>query len=198
MGIGKEHVMKKKSANHPHRPINIAVCGSNASGLPAVFNEYAQEVGRAIATAGATLFTGTTTGFSLEAVKGALEKGGNIIGISPAVSREEHLERNELVDLEWWSTVVYTGVGYKMRDIIMIRSVDAAIYIGGGVGTLVEMAAAPDHYVVMGVLEGSGGASELIDTIQAISHRNKPVVIKEADPQKLVAKVIAAVKEKRS
>lgn len=175
--------------------INIAVCGSNAAGLPDSYNQHAQTVGKTIVESGATLFTGVTTGFSLEAVKGARERNGTIVGISPAVSREEHQERNEQVDLDWWTTVIYTGVGYKMRDIIMIRSVDAAIYIGGGVGTLVEMAAAPDHHVIMGVLEGSGGATELIDFIEKISHRSPPVIVKSSDPVQLVLDVIEKIKE---
>ncbi|MEN8253785.1 MAG: hypothetical protein ABFQ62_05440 [Patescibacteria group bacterium] len=178
------------------KKINIAVCGSNASGLPKSFNNKAQEVGAEIARNKATLFTGVTTGFSYEAVKGAHKNKGKIVGITGAESEDEHKERYEKVDLKFWNPIIYTGVGYKMRDIIMIRSVDAAVYIGGGVGTMVEMAAAPDSHTVMGILEDSGGATELIEFIEEISHRNKPVVVREKDPKKLVAAVIRAVKEK--
>lgn len=178
-----------------NRKINIAVCGSNASGLPKSFNKKAQEIGEEIAKNKATLFTGVTTGFSYEAANGCYKEKGNIVGVSGAESRKEHEDSYENVDLDMWNTVIYTGVGYKMRDIIMIRSVDAAIYIGGGVGTMVEMAAAPDCHTVMGVLDGSGGATELIEVIEKISHRNKPIVIKSSDPKDLVEKVIKKVKE---
>jgi hypothetical protein len=179
-----------------HKPVNIAVCGSNAAGLPATYFRQAFLIGQAIAKSGSVLFTGVTTGFSYEAVKGAFKAKGKIIGVSGAESKAEHQERYEQVDLNLWDHIIYTGVGYKMRDVIMIRSVDAAIYIGGGVGTLVEMAAAPDQKVVMGILEGSGGATELIDFIQQISHRNKPVVVKSSDPETLVKKVTKRVKKK--
>lgn len=173
--------------------VSVAVCGSNASGLPAEFNTKAFEIGQELAKAGCTLFSGVTTGFSLEAIKGARQQGTTIIGVSPAVSAQEHMERNEQVDLDLWDHIIFSGLGYKMRDVLMIRSVDAAIYIGGGVGTLLEMSAAPDHHVVMGVLKGSKGATEAIDLIKTISHRNKPVVVEEADPRVLVKKIIDEV-----
>ena len=181
---------------HINRSFSIAVCGSNADGAPKDINKKAKLVGKTIADLGHTLFTGVTTGFSLQAVKGAYEVGGRIVGISPAESEQERKDHYEQVDKKMWSPIIYTGVGYKMRDIIMIRSVQAAIYIGGGVGTLVEMASAPDSHVVMGVLEGSGGATELIDTIRDISHRNKPVVVKDSDPVRLVKKVVQKIKER--
>ena len=179
------------------RIFKIAVCGSNASGLPKVYSSYAQKIGETVAKEGHTLFTGVTTGFSYEAVQGAHKKGGVIIGISPAESFAEHTERYEKVDQSLWTTIIYTGVGYKMRDVIMIRSVDAAIYIGGGVGTLVEMGSAPDQEVVMGILSGSGGATELITEIERISHRKKPIVIRNSDPKLLVLQVIKKLQEKR-
>lgn len=176
---------------------NIAVCGSNASGLPLSYNQKAQEIGKLIVSAGHTLFTGVTTGFSYEAVKGASKVANcKIVGISPAESFEEHTAHYEAVNQNLWSTIIYTGVGYKMRDVIMIRSIDAAIYIGGGVGTLLEMAVAPDNKKVMGILEGSGGATDLIEDVVKISHRNKPIVIKEKDPEVLVKKVLEALKGK--
>lgn len=169
---------------------NIAVCGSGAAGLPEEITGYAFNIGEEIAKSGSTLFTGVTAGFSLQAVYGAHKRGGRIIGVSPAASSAEHMERNEQVDLSLWTNIIFSGVGYKMRDIIMIRSVDAAIYIGGGVGTLVEMASAPDQKVVMGILEGSGGATDLIDIISDISHRTKPVVVKHRNPKILVKNIL--------
>lgn len=175
--------------------ISIAVCGSNAANSPTDINDKAYQVGQELAASNVTVFSGVTTGYSYQAIKGAKAKQGTTIGISGAESQTEHETSYEDVDLQLWDQIIYTGVGYKMRDIIMIRSVDAAIYIGGGVGTLVEMAAAPDQKVIMGILTNSGGATEMIDFISKISHRNKPIVIKNDDPQKLVYAVIAEVKK---
>ncbi len=169
---------------------SIAVSGSCAEGLPAVYRRKAREIGQAIAEAGCILFTGATTGFSLEAVKGARSVGGVVIGVSPAESCKEQLEKYERIDSKLWTQVIYTGVGYNMRDVIMIRSVDAAIYVGGGVGTLCEMVTAVDYQKVMGILDGSGGATDLREKIAQISHRFAPKYVVNGDPQELVDQVI--------
>lgn len=178
------------------RHFNIAVCGSAAAGLPGSFNKKARDVGKTIAQTGNVLFTGATLGFSYEAVKGARQAGGTVIGISPADGPEDQLRRFEKIDPSLWSTIIYTGVGYKMRDVVMIRSVDAAIYIGGGVGTLLEMVTAVDYRKVMGILLGSGGATDLYDQIAMISHRYKPRYVLEKEPVKLVAAVINKLKKR--
>ena len=175
--------------------LKIAVCGSAAPGLSRVYKKKAQEVGRAIAESGCILFTGATLGFSYEAVKGARSAEGMVVGISPAESEIDQFKSFEKIDPRFWSTIIYTGVGYKMRDVVMIRSVDAAIYIGGGVGTLLEMATAVDYQKVMGVLVGSGGATELTEKIAEISHRYKPRYVFEKDSNILVKKVIKELKK---
>ena len=178
-----------------NKTINIAVCGSAAAGLKSVYKTKAYKIGCTIAERGCTLFTGATLGFSFEAVKGAHDVGGTVIGIAPAESLEDQLARHEKIDPKIWSTIIYTGIGYKMRDVVMVRSVDALIYIGGGVGTLLEMSAAVDYRKVMGILKGSGGATNLHKQIAKISHRNKPIYVIDADPKKLVDRVIIKVKK---
>ena len=124
--------------------ISIAVCGSASAQLPQTFETKAWSIGKAIAEQGATLFTGATAGFPLAAVRGCNSVGGRSVGIAPGESAEDQFNRFENIDLSLLSHVIFTGVGYKMRDIVMIRSVDAIIAIGGGVGTLVEISTAID------------------------------------------------------
>lgn len=176
---------------------NIAVCGSAATNAAAEIGAKAFHIGELIAQSGNTLFTGATFGFSYEAAKGAHAAGGNVVGIAPGESLADQYARCEHIDPEYWTTIIYTGVGYKMRDVVMIRSVDAVIYIGGGVGTLVEMATAVDYQKVMGVLVGSGGATTLYKDIARISHRFQPDYVLGKDPDKLVAKVISRLRERK-
>jgi hypothetical protein len=115
------------------------------------------------------------------------------IGFSPAENEEEHLNYYHL-PLDPYKVVIYTGIGYKARDILMIRSIDAVIFIGGGVGTICEMTAAIDAKKVIGVLKNSGGASDIFDQIINVSHRYKPNYIYEDDPEILVKKIISSFK----
>ena len=175
--------------------ISIAVCGSASAQLPQTFETKAWSIGKAIAEQGATLFTGATAGFPLAAVRGCNSVGGRSVGIAPGESAEDQFNRFEKIDLNLLSHVIFTGVGYKMRDIVMIRSVDAIIAIGGGVGTLVEISTAIDIRKPIGILQGSGGASELYEQINEISHRNKGVFIIDKNPEKLVKKLISYLSE---
>ena len=44
---------------------------------------------------------------------------------------EDQQKRFEPIDPTLYTVIIYTGVGYKMRDVELIRSVDAAIFIRG-------------------------------------------------------------------
>lgn len=91
----------------------------------------AEEVGREIACRGATLVCGGLGGVMEAACKGAREAGGSTVGILPGNSR---LDANPYVDIP-----IVTGMG-EMRNVIIIKSVDAVIAIDGEFGTLSEIA----------------------------------------------------------
>jgi len=179
--------------NEERKKLRIAVCGAAADNVMDDFNQKVQDLGKAIAKSGNILFTGVTKGYSYEAVKGAASEGGEVIGFSPAISKEEHLEEFANVDLELWKYIIYTGLGYKMREVLLVRNVDAVIIIGGGVGTLLGMATAPDNNVFMGIVEGSGGATRLIYEIEQLSYREKPKYVIDKDPVVLLDKIIKAL-----
>ena len=61
--------------------------------------------------------------------------------------------------------IVYTGFGYKGRNVINIRSSDIVLFFGGATGTLNEFTIAYDEGKIIGVLEGSGGVAEHIREI---------------------------------
>lgn len=162
-------------------------CGPSALDL-------AKELGREIARHGAELINGATTGFPLWAAMGAKEAGGTVVGLSPASSEKEHIEKYKL-PIEYLDNIIYTGQGYPGRDILMTRTSDG-VFIGcGRMGTIHEFTIAFEDNKPIGILEGEWATDELIKDIIAKSHRagdNKKIVY-DTDPKRLVEKVIALV-----
>lgn len=155
----------------------------------------AEEVGRAIAKAGAVIVTGATTGIPYWAAKGAKEAGGLSIGLSPAVSEREHIKVYNL-PVDYFDLIIYTGFNYSGRNLLLVRSSDASIIICGRMGTLNEFTIAFEDGKPIGVLEGTGGTLDLIDEIVEESHRQDPGgIIYDANPDALVAKILARVDE---
>ena len=120
------------------------------------------------------------------------------MGIAPAENFEDQQKRFEPIDPTLYTVIIYTGVGYKMRDVELIRSVDAAIFIGGGVGTTLELAVAIDLRKVIGILDHSGGATELRDKLSHISHRTKPEYIVHKDPKILIQSIIKTLQRREN
>jgi uncharacterized protein (TIGR00725 family) len=93
----------------------------------------AAEVGRLIAERGAVLVCGGRGGAMEAACRGAKEVGGLTVGILPGPDRSE---ANPFVDV-----VLPTGLG-EARNALVVGAADAVIAIGGGYGTLSEIALA--------------------------------------------------------
>ena len=93
----------------------------------------AKEVGSRIAQRGAVLFSGGLGGVMEAASRGAKEAGGTTVGILPGFSRDD---ANAFVTIP-----VTTGLSHA-RNIIIVRSADAVIAVGGEYGTLSEIAIA--------------------------------------------------------
>jgi len=157
--------------------------------------EKAEKVGEAIAKHKAVLVTGATTGLPFYTARGTKKAGGISIGFSPAYSREDHINRYKLpvdnIDL-----TVYTGFGYAGRNLILTRSADAIIVICGRIGTLNEFTVAFEDRKPIGILENSGGIADEIEELTRIAHKHQCKILYEKDPEKLVAGLIADLKEK--
>jgi len=93
----------------------------------------AEEAGACIAKAGAVLVTGGGRGAMEAACRGAKLAGGSTLGILPGHSRYE--------GNPWLDMSVPTGMG-EMRNVLVVRSSDAVLAVGGGFGTLSEIALA--------------------------------------------------------
>jgi uncharacterized protein (TIGR00725 family) len=93
----------------------------------------AERIGRAIATAGAVLFTGGRGGVMEAASRGAAAAGGTVVGVLPGFDRGGANR--------WVQIPVVTGMD-QARNVILVRSCDAVIAVGGMYGTLSEIALA--------------------------------------------------------
>ena len=91
----------------------------------------AEEVGREIARRNGILLCGGLGGVMEAACLGAKSEGGLTIGIIPGSSKSD---ANPYVDIP-----IVTGMSH-VRNIIVVRSSDAIIAIGGSYGTLSEIA----------------------------------------------------------
>jgi uncharacterized protein (TIGR00725 family) len=96
--------------------------------------QAALSVGQQLAQRGYVLLTGGLGGIMAAASKGAKEAGGITVGILPGTRNSR--PANKYVDIP-----IYTGMG-EARNVINVKSCEAAIAIGGEYGTLSEIALA--------------------------------------------------------
>jgi uncharacterized protein (TIGR00725 family) len=95
--------------------------------------ERAEEVGAGLAAAGAVVVTGGLGGVMEAACRGARSRHGITLGILPGEDRD--------AANGWVQVAVATGLG-ELRNGLVVRAADALVAIGGGHGTLSEVALA--------------------------------------------------------
>jgi hypothetical protein len=157
-------------------PTQIVVVGYNGSLCSEKAYRLAYAVGRAVAERGCILVTGGLDGVMEAASKGAKEAGGLVVGIIPQADKAF---ANPYCDV-----VVPTGLGVA-RNYINILCGDAVIIVGGGAGTLNEVAAAYQLRKPLVALKGSGGiADRVADTY--IDERGLMKVVGVEDPARAV------------
>jgi uncharacterized protein (TIGR00725 family) len=93
--------------------------------------QMAEAAGRAIARAGARLVTGGLGGCMEAACRGAKGAGGRTVGILPGTERRAG---NPYLDV-----AIPTGLG-EGRNLLVVRTADALVAVGGEYGTLSEIA----------------------------------------------------------
>jgi uncharacterized protein (TIGR00725 family) len=116
------------SAPQP-RPPRIAVCAAGRASDEELL--LAGAVGRLVAERGCTLVSGGLGGAMAAACRGARDAGGTVIGIIPGY--------DERAANPWVEHVICTGLG-QARNTLVAATGQALIAIGGGWGTLSEIA----------------------------------------------------------
>lgn len=194
MGLSTSSGFQPVPRHAPPAQLGLAVKvgvmgGASDISLPG-YLEKAHALGRAIAERGCVLLTGACPGLPLAAACGAKQAGGTVIGVSPAISLNEHVQKYQS-PTEFHDVLIFTGSGLMGREVINIRSSDIVVIVGGRSGTLGELAIAYDEGKLIGVLTGMGGISDLVkDILAACAKDTGARVVYEADPNHLIAELL--------
>ncbi len=153
----------------------------------------AYRLGQLVAMEGCVLLTGGCTGLPHAAVNGATSAGGLTVAISPARNRKEHESVYRYpVDSH---VIVFTGMGRKGRNVVLIRSADACIFLKGGMGSLNEFTIAFDTMgstSAIGVLAGGGGLTDEIPRLASLESRPPHAYLfTDPHPESLLDKTLA-------
>ena len=172
---------------------DIGMCDVNAS-------QKAEEIGREVVKNNGILITGATTGIPDFAAKGAKEEGGVVIGLSPASSYQHHIKTYKL-PIGCCETIIFTGFGYSGRNLLLTKAADAVIVICGGFGTLNEFTIALEDDKPIGVLTGTGGATEeisnLLLNIRDPHKHGAGKVVFSNDPKELIGKLVKLIEREQ-
>lgn len=128
----------------------------------------AREVGEEIAKHSDLLICGGMGGVMKAACMGATSKGGLTLGILPFLDKRI---ANKFVNIPLCS-----GMPIGMRDNIIIHSADAIIAIGGGSGTIGEIALAYMYKKPVIAISGTGGWADKLEG-KYIDKRKKMKII---------------------
>ena len=170
--------------------LTIGVMGSSGGELIEDVKRKAYQLGEAIAERDAILITGGCPGLPYDSARGAKAKGGFVVGISPGLSVDEH-EGKYGSPIDAFDLLIYTGSGLMGREITSIRSCDIIVIVGGRTGTLGELAIAYDEGRLIGVLTGTGGITEIVETIVRTSGKKTGAcVLYDDHPGKLIDRLI--------
>jgi len=141
--------------------------------------KLAEAVGQGLARRGVILVCGGLGGVMEAACKGAKSAGGTTIGILPGDSRHA---ANPHVDIP-----IVTSLGYA-RNVIVVKSAQAVIAVGGSYGTLSEIAYALQNDIpVIGLNTWSLSQNEQPDSS----------IIPVRHAEEAVDKAIAAAKSRQ-
>jgi len=169
--------------------VKVGVMGASGGELPAEerarLERMAEQLGAAIAKHDCVLITGATTGLPDMVARATRKKSGLTVGVSPAENLEEH-KRLGLPE-DGVEVILYTGFGFKGRNVVNVRSSDIVIIFGGATGTLNEFTIAYDEAKVIGILEGSGGIADHIREILSFGRKQTNArLFYGTDPEKLL------------
>ncbi|MGQ9733419.1 MAG: SLOG cluster 4 domain-containing protein [Candidatus Zipacnadales bacterium] len=174
-----------------NRKIAVGVMGSAGGEWPSEVLAKCRSLGQVIAERDCVLITGACPGLPQAAVIGARERGGLVVGISPAMCMHEHVTYYQSPWKEY-DILIFTGSGLMGREVAAVRSCDIVIIVGGRSGTLGEFAIAYDEAKLIGALEGTHGiADDLREIHRMIRKETGAEIIYDTDPARLVDRCIA-------
>ena len=176
--------------------LSVGVMGSAGEQSDIGLDEKMRFLGRSIAERNLILISGACPGLPYECAKGARQYAGLSVGISPALSLDEHIHKYHS-PVDAFDVIIYTGSGLMGREVTNIRSSDMVVIAGGRSGTLGEFSIAYDEGKLIGVLQGSGGiADSLPDIVASIDKDTGAYLIYDADPARLIESLLQVYQQR--
>lgn len=178
----------------PRTKPTYQVCVIDASGAVHADEKHnrAFDIGAAIGKAGHRLLTSATVGLADRAAQGVKSVGGVAVGISPAATNQEHVKKYRQ-PVNSYDAIIYSGLHYVSRDVMLVSSADAVIFVGEKLGTLHELTTAMELHKPLGVLLSEKGAATDVfdDVMRAAGARDVFArdIVFEADPKRLVRRL---------
>ena len=167
-----------------HRRPVMVVIGPRGPTSPAL-EALGVDLGRRAIEAGFRVATGGRDGVMDAVSRGARGSGahrdGDVIAVIPGYDRAEATPHADLV--------VPTGLSLA-RNVVLVAMADVVVAVGGGAGTLSEIALAWQLGRPVVALAGSGGWPARLAG-QAIDDRREGVVVSASDPERAVAAALA-------
>jgi len=162
-----------------------AVVGANSASEAIL--AAAERIGAGLINAGFRVATGGLGGVMTAASRGARQASGwtdgSVIGVLPGLVASE---ANPFVDL-----VVPTGMNYA-RNTILVAMADVVVAVGGGSGTLSEIALAWQHGKPIVTLDlGEGWSARLAG--ERLDHRRDDLLHRAVDAEEAVRLAVLLV-----
>jgi uncharacterized protein (TIGR00725 family) len=168
------------------RQIAVAVHSGRVPGLAEKARQFVEAL--AARCPDAVLLVGGYWGHMVDVVDAALQRRLRVVLFLP-VEKED-------VDVPPQAIALRTGCEYRCRSVLMIRSADAVVVLGGGVGTMIEALMAYAMGKPFFVLANVGAASDRLQTAypEYFDERKAVKAVYEEDPVRLAELVCAAEK----
>lgn len=170
-----------------NRKIQIGVMGSAADlNYSPALEKLAEEIGKNIAKNKATLIFGAekdTDSLSTAACRGAKNAGGLTVGVTYGKSKT--IWQKKFVDIVIASGLERGGG----RELTLVASCDVIIALGGGSGTLNEIAIAYQANIPVVVLYNTGGWSEKLAN-EYLDERKRIKIEVASTPEEAVKKAL--------
>lgn len=159
----------------------VAIVGASSASQPLV--TAAEAIGEGLVNAGFRVATGGLGGVMTAASRGARNAAqwvdGDVIGILPSGVAAE---ANPYVDI-----AIATGLGFA-RNVVLVQTADVVVAVGGGSGTLSEIAFAWQFGKPIVALDlGEGWSAKLAG--ETLDGRRQDAVVRATSPEAVLTAV---------
>lgn len=185
----------------------IGIFGSSAGEMDKIIPK-ARELAKILARENVIVLTGAAQGLPYEVASTAAKHGAEVWGYSQFTNAKIEKETIPTLDFSIFKKIIYIPEDYefatdrfvsqKYRNITSTASSDAGIIISGRWGSLNEFTNLYDMEKVIGVLIGTGGIADELESLKKkIDKPKNTVIFFDNNPKKLVQLVLKSLEERK-